>query len=66
MGDLYSRANEATAGNRLSELMADLCKGGMKPDLIVDRLVGACWSLVANDSNLSDRQKAAWVRRFAR
>ena len=66
LSDLYSGANDATAGNRLSELMADLRKGGMKPALIVDHLVGAYCPLVANDGSLSDKQKADRVRRFAR
>ena len=66
LSDLYAGANDVTAGNRLSELMADLRKSGMKPALIVDHLVGAYCPLVANDGSLSDRQKADRVRRFAR
>jgi hypothetical protein len=46
--------------------MADLRKSGMKPALIVDHLVGAYCPLVASDGNLSDKQKADRVRRFAR
>jgi hypothetical protein len=66
LSDLYSGATDLTAGNRLSELMADLRKSGMKPALIVDHLVGAYCPLVASDGNLSDKQKADRVRRFAR
>jgi hypothetical protein len=66
LSDLYSGANDATAGNRLGELMADLRKTGMKPALIVDHLVGAYCPLAANDGSLSDKQKADRVRRFAR
>ena len=62
----YSGANDLTAGNRVSELVADLRKSGMKPALIVDHLVGAYCPLVANDGSLSDKQKADRVRRFAR
>lgn len=66
LSDLYSGTNDLTASNRLSELMADLRKSGMKPALIVDHLVGAYCPLVANDRSLSDKQKAGRVRRFAR
>jgi hypothetical protein len=66
LSDLYSGATDLTAGNRLGELMADLRKSGMKPALIVDHLVGAYCPLVASDGNLSDKQKADRVRRFAR
>jgi hypothetical protein len=64
--DLDSGAHDVTASNRLSELMADLRKDGMKPALIVDHLVSAYCPLVANDSSLSDKQKADRMRRFAR
>jgi len=63
--DLYSGADDVTAGNRLEELMVDLRKSGMKPALIVDRLIGAYCPLVAADDNLSDKQKTDRVRRFA-
>jgi hypothetical protein len=66
LSDLYSGATDLTAGNRLSELMADLRKTGMRPALIVDHLVGAYCPLAANDGSLSDKQKADRVRRFAR
>ena len=66
LSDLYSGANDVTASNRLSELMADLRMDGMKPALIVDHLVSAYCPLVADDSSLSDKQKADWIRRFAR
>jgi hypothetical protein len=62
--DLYSGADDVTAGNRLGELMADLRKSGMKPALIVDRLMGAYCPLVAADSTLSDKQKTDRVLRF--
>ena len=62
----FSGATDLTAGNRVSELVTDLRKTGMKPALIVDRLVGAYCPLVANDGSLSDKQKADRVRRFAR
>lgn len=63
---LYAGADDVTASNRLSELMTDLRKSGMKPALIVDHLVGAYCPLVANDNSLSDKQRADRVRRFAR
>ncbi len=63
--DLYSGANDITAGNRLGELLADLRQSGMKPALIVDQLIGAYCPLVAADHTLSDKQKADRVRRFA-
>jgi hypothetical protein len=63
--DLYSGADDITAGNRLGELMADLRKSGMKPALIVDHLIGAYCPLVAADSTLSDAQKTDRVLRFA-
>jgi hypothetical protein len=66
LSDLYSGATDLTAGNRLSELIADLRKTGMKPALIVEHLVGAYCPLAANDGSLSDKQKADRVRRFAR
>ncbi len=50
--DLYSGADDITAGNRLGELLADLRKSGMKPAL-VDRLIGAYCPLVASDNILS-------------
>jgi hypothetical protein len=61
-----SGATDLTIGNRVTEIVADLRKGGMKPALIVDHLVGAYCPLVANDGSLSDQQKADQVRRFAR
>ncbi|UVF21424.1 ribbon-helix-helix domain-containing protein [Microvirga terrae] len=64
--DLYSGADDITAGNRLGELMAILRSSGLKPALIVDRLIGEYCPLVAADAALSDRQKADRVRRFAR
>src|SRR3712207_1222673 len=54
LDDLYSGVDDATASRRLGELMADLRRSGMKPALIVDRLVGAYCPLVAADSALSD------------
>ena len=66
LSDLYSGANDVTASNCLSEVVADLRKDGMKPALIVDHLVSADCPLVANDSSLSDKQKADRMRRFAR
>lgn len=66
LSDLYSGANDVTASNRLGEVMANLRKDGMKPALIVDHLIGAYCPLVANDSSLSDKQKADRMRRFAR
>ena len=66
LSDLYSGANDVTASNRLSEVMADLRKDGMKPALIVDHLVSAYCPLVANDSSLSDKQRADRIQRFAR
>jgi hypothetical protein len=62
----YSGATDLTVGNRVTELVADLRKSGMKPALIVDHLVGAYCPLVASDGSLTDRQKADRVRRFAR
>jgi hypothetical protein len=64
--DLYSGADDVTAGNRLGELMTDLRMSGMKPALIADRLIGAYCPLVAADGTLSEQQKADPVRRFAR
>ena len=66
LSGLFSGATDLTASNRVSELVTDLRKTGMKPALIVDRLVGAYCPLVANDGSLSDKQKADRVRRFAR
>jgi hypothetical protein len=66
LSDLYSGANDVTAGNRLGELMTDLRRSGMKPALIVDHLIGAYCPLVAADGTLSDQQKSDRVRRFAR
>jgi hypothetical protein len=63
--NLSSGADDVTAGNRLGELMADLRKSGMKPALIVDRLIGAYCPFVAADDTLSDKQKTERVRRFA-
>jgi hypothetical protein len=63
---LYSGANDVTASSRLSELVADLRKGGMNLALIVDHLVGAYCPLVANDSSLTVKQKSERVRRLAR
>jgi hypothetical protein len=65
LDNLYSGATDATASNRLGEVMADLRKSGLKPSLIVDHLVGAYCPLVAADNSLSDKQKTDQVRRFA-
>jgi hypothetical protein len=65
LADLYSGADDVTASRRLGELMADLRRSGMKPALIVDRLIGAYCPLVAADATLSDKQKVDRVRRFA-
>jgi hypothetical protein len=66
LDDLYSGASDATASNRLGELVTDLHKTGMKPAFIVDHLIGAYCPLVAADDTLSDKQKAVRVRQFAR
>ncbi len=65
LDDLYAGATDATASQRLGELMTDLRKGGLKPSMIVDRLVGAYCPLVAADTALSDKQKTERVRQFA-
>jgi hypothetical protein len=65
LNNLYSGATDATASNRLGEVMADLRKSGLKPSLIVDHLLGAYCPLVAADNSLSDKQKTDRVRRFA-
>jgi hypothetical protein len=65
LNDLYAGATDATASQRLGELMADLRKSGLKPSMIVDHLVGAYCPLVAADASLSDQQKTDRVRRFA-
>ena len=65
LNDLYAGATDATASQRLGELMADLRKSGLKPSMIVDHLVGAYCPLVAADTSLSDKQKTDRVRRFA-
>jgi hypothetical protein len=64
--DLYAGATDATAGNRLNELMAAFRASGTKPAFIVDELVSAYCPLVAADTSLSDEQKVDRVRRFAR
>jgi hypothetical protein len=66
LDDLYSGASDATASNRLGELVTDLRKSGIRPALIVDHLIGAFCPLVAADDTLSDKQKAVRVRQFAR
>lgn len=62
---LYAGATDADASKRLGELMVDLRKSGLKPSMIVDRLVGAYCPLVAADTSLSDKQKTDRVRQFA-
>ena len=64
--DLYAGATDATAGNRLNELMATFRATGTKPAFIVNDLVSAYCPLVAADTSLSDKQKVDRVRRFAR
>jgi hypothetical protein len=64
--DLYAGATDATADNRLNELMAAFRASGTKPAFIVDDLVSAYCPLVAADTSLSDEQKVDRVRRFAR
>ncbi|WP_201838544.1 glutelin [Microvirga zambiensis] len=66
LGDLHSGSPSLTAGDRIGELVASLRTNGLKPALIVDHLVAAYCPLVATDANLSDKQKADRVRRFAR
>jgi hypothetical protein len=64
--NLYAAATDATAGNRLNELIATFRASGTKPAFIVDDLVSAYCPLVAADTSLSDKQRVDQVRRFAR
>jgi hypothetical protein len=52
--NLYAAATDATAGNRLNELIATFRASSTKPAFIVDDLVSAYCPLVAADTSLSD------------
>ena len=65
-GDIFVGATDATARNRLREIITEFRKDGLSPISIVNTLVGAYCPLVAADGGLSNNEKTMRVQRFAR